>query len=421
VPPLPGAYRKATQRLRRDVVGRFPRGVWALTVIHLFTSAGFSICLPFLPLYLHQERDLSMTLVGTLFLLSGTISAGTQMVGGVLADRIGRRRLLLTASVARMFLYSGLATLIGLAAPVWAILIPYVAGQAVGMAMRPAMTAMVADLSPEDRLTESYALLRVGQNVGWAAGPAVGGYLIGFLPYAWLFGVAAFSTVVTFALILVFLSESFAGTAETVRFRSIFTVAGDRTFVMYTGLSLLVFLSMGQLGATLSVFSVDRIGLSTAQYGLLLMVNGIIVVLFQYPVARWAGRLPRAWGLVLGSLFYAVGWLSMGGVMGFSGAVAAIAVVTIGEIVFTPLTLAMVGRLSPWDRRGRYMGFFGLSQSLSMSLGPLVGGSLLDAFPLNPWAIWGTISAIPFAAAIGLQRWGATRLQRSLKTENAQP
>ena len=178
---------------------------------------------------------------------------------------------------------------------------------------------------------------------------------------------------------------------------------------------------MGQLGPTLSVFSVDRIGLSTAQYGLLLMVNGIIVVLFQYPAARWAGRLPRARGMVLGSLFYAVGWLSMGGVTGFSGAVAAIAVVTIGEIIFTPLTLAMVGRLSPWDRRGRYMGFFGLSQSLSMSLGPLVGGSLLDAFPANAWAIWGTISAIPFTAAIGLQRWGATRLQRVPKRENAQP
>lgn len=402
-------YSRATQYLRGNVVNRFPREIWVLTIIQLFTTAGFSICLPFMPLYLHQERGLVMTLVGILFLIGGICSSATQMVGGVLADRLGRRRLLLAASAVRMFIYSGLAAAIATSAPVWAIAIIYITGQSMGMMMRPAITAMVTDLSPEERLTETYGVLRVGANVGWAAGPAVGGYLLTTLPYAWLFGVAALSSVLTFSLILLFLRESFTGATEQVRFRSMFTVATDRTFLAFTGLCLLVFITMGQMGSTLSVFTVDRIGLSTAEYGMLLTANGIIVVLFQYPVARWVGRLTRARGLILGSLLYGIGWLSLGWVGDFWWALAVIAIVTAGEIAFSPLAFSTVGQLAHREHRGRYMGFFGLSQSLSMSLGPLVGGVLLDGFPEDPWFIWGTIGAVALVAAAGFHWWGTAR------------
>ena len=404
--PLTKHHAKVARYLRSRVVNRFPRGIWVITIIQLSSVAGFSICLPFMPLYLHQERDLTMTVVGMLFLVGGVCSSTTQMVGGVLADRLGRRRLLIGASVVRLFLYSGLTALMATSAPVWAIFITYVAGQSVGMMMRPAIAAMVADLSPRDQLTETYGLMRVGANVGWAMGPAVGGYLITFLPYAWLFGVAALSSIVTLCLTFLFLKESFAGTTERVRFGSMFTAATDRTFLAFTLLCLLVFLTMGQLGSTLSIFTVDRIGLSTAEYGMLLTANGIIVVLLQYPVARWAGTLTRARGLVLGSLLYCVGWLSMSWAGDFGGSLVSIAVVTAGEITFSPLAFSTVGQLAPWDRRGRYLGFFGLSQSLSMSLGPLFGGVLLDAFPGDPLLIWGPIAAVPIVAAAGFHWWG---------------
>ena len=421
MPPVLDTYSELKQRLNRNVFGRFPRGVWVIAGTQLFTSAGFSICLPFFALYLHQERGLPMTLVGSLFLISGICSSTTQMIGGVLADRFGRRRLILGASVTRLFIYSGLAALIAASAPLWAIIITYVSGQAVGMSMRPAIAAMITDLSPPDRLTETYGVLRVGQNVGWAAGPALGGYLITFLPYSWLFAIAAFSSVFTFVFIFFFLGESFHGTGEHVSFGSMFSVARDRLFLVFTGLCLLVFITMGQMGSTLSVFTVDRIGFSTAQYGLLLTANGITVVLFQYPVARWAGRLARARGLALGSLFYALGYLLLGGARDFGWAVAAMVVITAGEIVFTPLTLSVVGQLSPRDYRGRYMGFFGLSQSMSMSLAPLAGGVLLDTFPHSPWFIWGTISVVAFIATVGLLWWGRSPRLSPLNNEDAQP
>ena len=96
-------------------------------------------------------------------------------------------------------------------------------------------------------------------------------------------------------------------------------------------------------------------------------------------------------------------------------------VFTAGEIVFTPLTLSVVGQLSPREYRGRYMGFFGLSQSLSMSLAPLAGGILLDAFPQGPWFVWGIIGTVAFVATAGLLWWGRNPRLNTPDNENAQP
>ncbi len=413
------SFSRLNRGLRQDVFGRFKAGIWVVTALQLCTSASFSICLPFLALYLYQERGLSMTLVGIIFLISGLCAAVTQMVGGVLSDRFGRRLLLLASAGISIFSYSGLAVLIGVSAPVWAIVVAYVTGRSLLATMRPVYSAIVADLSPKEQLTEAYALLRVGGNAGFAAGPAVGGYLLLFLPYAWLFGVAALAAALAFCLILLFLRESFQGAAEQVGFRSMFSVATNRIFLIFTGLSLLVFLTMGQLSSTLSVFTVDRMGFSTAQYGFLLTLNGLIIVLFQYPVARGVNRFVQSSGLILGSLLFGLGYLSLGWVGSFNWALATMVVITAGEIVFSPLTLSVVAELSPADWRGRYMGFFGLSQTLGVSLGPLLGGVLLDTFPTDPRYIWGAIALVAFVAAVGFQRWGAARRASSTREDDA--
>lgn len=397
------------QRLRSDVFGRFERRIWILTVIQLFTSAGFSICLPFLALYLYQERGLPMTFIGTIFLIAGLCSAVTHIIGGVLTDRLGRRRVLLGVTAVSIFMYGGLAALIGLSAPIWAIVVVYITARSVLTTIRPAISAMVADLAPPERLTETYGLLRVGGNVGFAAGPALGGYLMTFIPYAWLFGVTTLTWALSFVLIFFLLRESYRVSSEQVTFRSLISVAGDRRFLMFTGLSALVFLTMAQFGSTLSVFTVDRLGFSTAQYGLLLTINGLLVATFQYPVARSVNRLERSTGLILGSILYALGYLSLGWVGSFGWGVAVMVIITAGEIVFAPLTPTVVAELSPEDKRGRYMGFLGLGQTLGMSFGPLVGGVLLDTFETKPPFIWGIIASVAFVAALGFYRWGATR------------
>jgi len=346
-----------------------------------------------------------MTRVGMIILAAGLCSAFSQALGGALSDRFGRRPILLMTTSVSVFLYSGLAVLIGISAPVWAIAIAYIAGRSVLTITRPVISAMVADFTSKERLTEAYGILRIGANIGWAAGPAIGGYLATFLAYGWLFGIAPLTCGIVSLIVFFFVRESSHTVGKRISFRSMIPTADDRAFLVFVGLSLLTFIVMGQMVSTLSIFTVDRVGFSTAQYGLLLTLNGLIVIFFQYPMTLALKRLAKFRALILGSLLYGFGYLFLGWITQFGWALGAMAIITAGEIIHAPVTLSVIGELSPQDQRGRYMGLFGLSQTIGMSMGPLLGGILLDAFPFNPELVWAPIALIALIAAIGYYWW----------------
>jgi len=347
-----------------------------------------------------------MTLVGTIILAAGLCSAISQALGGALSDRFGRRPILLIGSLVSVFSFSGLAALIGISAPVWAIAVVYITSRSILTTTRPVISAMVADFTPKERLTEAYGILRIGANMGWAAGPALGGYLAAFLPYGWLFGIAPITCGIVFLIIFFFIRESSHGMTKGVGFRSMLTIANDRPFLAFVVIGILLFIAMGQMVSTLSIFTVEMLDFSKAQFGMLLALNGLIVILFQYPMTLVLRRVAKFRALILGSLLYLVGYLSLGWITQFRWALVAMAVITGGEIIHAPVSLSVVGELSPEDKRGRYMGFFGLSQTIGIAVGPLLGGVLIDAFPFNPELIWSPVALIAFIAAVGYYWWG---------------
>ena len=85
--------------------------------------------------------------------------------------------------------------------------------------------------------------------------------------------------------------------------------------------------------------------------------------------------------------------------------IVAMVIITLGEIIHAPTSLAIVGEIAPQKHRGRYMGFFGISQILGMSASSLIGGVLLDLFPSQPLIIWGSIALLGIAAAAGYYLW----------------
>ncbi len=365
--------------------------------------------LPFLSLYLHQQRGLPMTVVGTIMMLSALLSPVGRLAGGDLADRVGRRPVLMWAVGSRACLFFVLAALIWQNTAVWAIALCYSTVRLSGAFAMPCISAMIADLSPPEQRTEAYGLLRVGSNVGWAAGPAIGGYLAVVLPYATLFAFSAAASAVSLALVFGLAREpvpleepqrGLAGLSATLR---------DRRFTLFVGLSALVLLVSGQLVSTLSVFTVDRLGLSEARFGGLLTLNGALVVALQYPLARAAARLRRNRALVLGSVLYGLGYLCLGWLHSYWALLGVITVVTLGEMVFQPTALVVAADMAPPGRRGAYMGTFGLAEALGWSAGPFLGGVLLDAFPRSPALMWGAITSLAFAAAVGFVLWARDR------------
>jgi len=365
--------------------------------------------LPFMALYLYEKRGVSMAMVGVIILISGICSAVSQLFAGSIADKMGRRPLLLITLSLSLLMFLGMAFLIGFSASIINIVVVYTLVRSTLMMQRPAISSIVVDLAPKDRLTETYGLLRIGGNLGFAAGPAVGGYLAASFSFAWIFGLAGL--IVAIALIFTFssLRESFGRSTQGVSINSVLSAGKDRNLLTFTLLSLLVFLVMGQLSSTLSVYAVSQAGFSTSQYGFLLTLNGLIIVVFQYPFVWVMKRFALYRSLILGAVLYGVGYLTLTWVGAYSLAILAIGLITAGEITFAPTTSAVVGGMASENWRGRYMAFAGLSETVGFSLGPLLGGVLLDSFPSQPGYVWGTISALAFVAAVGFNQWGKSQ------------
>ncbi len=391
---------------------RFPAGIWALVGIQLITAFGFSISLPYLSLYLHRQRGLSMTAVGGIMMASALAAAAFRLLGGELSDRFGRRPVLLFSLGLRVGLFGGMAGLLAFSGPIWAIALDYILVRLTGALAMPAISAMVADLVPADRRNEGYGILRAGTNLGWGAGPAVGGYLAVVYPYHVLFAFTTLASLLSLVLALAFARESQCQREEGVGIRALLETFTDRHFIPFVGLSLPVLVVGGQLVSTLSVFVVDRLGYPEAAFGGMLTLNGFLVAVLQYPLAVLLQRWPRLVGLVAGSLLYGFGYVLFGWLHAYGWLLGIMVVITLGEILFAPTSSAVVADLAPPARRGRYMGAFGLAESFGWSAGPFLGGILLDLFPDDPRSMWGIISSLSLVAAVGFIPWWQ-RLKRS--------
>lgn len=380
----------------RLILPSVTRDVWALVGVQMITSAGFSLALPFLSLYLARERGLSMSLVGTLMFFAAFASALGQFLGGELSDRWGRKRVLLVSLAIRILAFLTTAWLMASVGSILAIASLYLVIRVSGGLAQSPVSALLADYRRARRV-EGYGLLRVGANVGWALGPALGGYLATFLPYAALFVFGAGLTLLALVLAVWAVRDHLARVVQEGK--TAVSAFRDRTLWIFLGLSLPVFLVAGQLVSTLSVFLVDRLGLRESQFGGLLTLNGLLVVLAQYPLARVMQTWPARQGLALGALLYALGYWSFGWIRYYPLMLLAIGVVTLGEMIFTPVAMALAAGLASEDQRGRYLGMFGLVQSFGWSGGAFLGGVLLDFAP-SAEVLWGSLSSLGFLAAL---------------------
>ena len=392
----------------KNNTGYFHRDIWLVTVIGMLNWMGFSMCLPFFSLYLYQERGIPMTVIGLIILLIGVVSALSQVYGGMLTDKFGRKPLLVRSMFLSCITFVILAFLINAAAPVWLLVIIFIASYVLMTLIRPTLSTVVTDLAERDKLAKAYGLLKAGINVGWALGPAIGGYFLTIVTYEWLFGLATLTALIPLLITAFLLHESLENIDEKdiIGIKNIGKVVKNSNFMMYIIITFLLLIGFGQMVSTLSVYSVDFAGFTTAQYGSLLTLNGIIVVLLQYPMASITSNRPKYKVLITGSLLVFAGLITFSWVGSYTLAVLAMVMLSFGEITFSPVALSVVSDIAPKRQRGLYMGTFSLSETLGHATGPIVGGVLMDVFPKDPIFIWGGLGAFALAAAIGFLWWG---------------
>ncbi|ROR43668.1 MDR family MFS transporter [Kitasatospora cineracea] len=412
---MPLAARLAAEARRAG--GGLPRQFWWLWTSTLVNRLG-GFVVTFLAMYLTHERGYSAAYAGLVASLFGLGSAVASIGAGVLTDRLGRRPTLLAAQLATALFTAVLGFTDG---PVAIAAVAFLVGLA-SNASRPAVSAMIADLVPAADRVRAYALNYWAINIGFGASAAVAG-LIAVHGYLTLFLLDAVTTLLCAVVVFVKVPETHpepkaAPAADAPRV-GLGTVFRDGPFMAVVAVNLLLALVVQQGSTTLPV-DMGRHGLSAAQFGLVISLNGVLIVLLQLPLTRLMEGRDRTALLVAGALL--TGWgFGLTALAGSSAALYAltVAIWTIGEIVTAPTMMALVAEHSPARARGRYQGVYSLSWSLASFAGPLGGGLLLQY--AGSWALWGGCAAAGTLAAAAFVLLGRHRPEPPTADEPSLP
>ncbi|UWE13072.1 MDR family MFS transporter [Actinacidiphila bryophytorum] len=390
----------AISRAVRETTGGLPRQFWWLWTSTLVNRLG-GFVVTFLALYLTVQRGYSAAYAGLVAALFGLGGAAGAVLGGVLADRVGRRSTLLAAQLGAAVTTAVLGFVTD---PVSIAAVAALVGLT-GNASRPALSAMIADLVPAADRVRAFSLNYWAINIGFGVSAAAAGF-IAAEGYLWLFLGDAFTTVLCALLVYVKAAETLPARRSGAKSKAagktsggtLLDVVRDRRFMALAGLTFLFATVMQQASSTLAV-DMGQHGLSARQFGLVAAVNGVVIVVLQMPVTR--ALRSRSSGVLLATGSVVLAWGIGLTVFATSVAVYALTVViwTLGEIVHAPASMSVVADMAPAHARGRYQGMFTLAWSAAAFAGPLVGGLTLQYLGRN--TVWLGCAALGTLAGAG--------------------
>jgi MFS family permease len=374
--PSAGTLRRGLAGARRASAA-FPRQFWFLTAGILVYVVAVDLCFPFETFYLSNGLHISMTAVGVVLGVAGLAGLPVQLVGGALADRFGRRAVLVTSVCGSAVLYLGLA----LSHTLLQVVVVVVFEACFGWAMfLTGSNAMIADLVREPRRAEAFSIVRTAINASMVIGPAIAFVFLGRRPdYRLLFAVGGSVCLVFLAVVAVLRETKPPAAAHSAAAGGDARVLRDGRFLAFCAVSLLPLYGFGQIMSIFPVALQRAHGISAGQWDRLLIVYALGLSLLQFPVVR----LTRRWdpfallagasalmGLGLGlAPLLPWGWES----------VLLVLLVSLGVVILVPVWSTVVAAFAPVELRGRYMGVWTIAYLGGYALGPLCGGHAVDA------------------------------------------
>jgi MFS family permease len=366
-----------------------PRPAWILFLGTFLNKFG-TFVLPFLTLYLTQ-RGFTLNDAGLAISAYGVGSLMASALGGHLADAIGRRKtiaLSMFSVAAAMMLLSQSKSLPAIIAATWLAALT-------GELYRPASSALLADLVPPELRVTAFAAYRMAFNAGFAFGPATAGFLAA-RGYLWLFAGDA-GTSVLFGLIALAalprgrpIPRVEGGWSDDVK-----ALARDGKFLRVLCAAFFIALVFQQVGSTFSLH-VTSLGFPATTYGLILSLNGVLVVCCELPLTTLTRRFPARVVMAAGYLLIGAGFSLNALAHSALGLVACVVIFTFGEMAAMPVSSAYVAELAPAHLRGRYMGAYALTWSAALIFAPQMG---MRIFGVSPAALWLTCGALAILAA----------------------
>lgn len=372
----------------------FSREIWILTLVTFINRAG-TMVLPFLSKYLKEDLHFSYSQVGWIMVCFGLGSMLGSWLGGKLSDKIGFYRIMIFSLFTSGLMFFGLQFITsfeGLCIAMFLIMV-------FADMFRPAMfVSLGAYAKPENR-TRALTLVRLAINLGFAAGPALGGLIImniGYQGLFWADGGTCILAIIIFAILVKEKKKSKfidKKDPDNVLTHSVFK---DKPFWIFLGTCLITGILFFQLFTTIPLYHKEQFNLTELQTGLLLTLNGILVFFLEMPIVSYIERnkINKVKIVCLGCFAMAISLFLM--LINFWSGILIIMMLfmTLAEMFAFPFSNSFAMSRAPKGHEGRYMAIFTMSFSLAHILSAKVGMEII--------ANWGYQANWLFMGLLGL-------------------
>ena len=352
----------------------------------------------FIVLYL-TGRGYSAGAAGLVLGMSGLGKVLGNAVGGHLADKIGRRWTIALSALTT----AGLTAIVPFLGPLSTIVATVGLIGVTSQIYRPAAAAVLIDsvaATNQHRLA-AFGVFRFAMNVGAALGGVIGGVLASTSYVGLFLGNAAACLV--FGLVMAVLLRDDPrprpdqvdvdrSADEEVGYRHVLADRAMVRFLLMTVVAEFVYIQ-STVGLPLHV---SDVGLNERDFGLLIGLNGLLVLALELPITGAVSRYRPEYVRAIGNLVTGVGLALTGFMTDMVLLSVTVLIWTFGEMMNSSISQAYVGSLAPPRMIGRYQGLHGVAYTIGTGSGPLIGGA---AYAIGPWALWALVAAAGLVSA----------------------
>ena len=366
--------------------------VWWLAFITFINRSG-TMVIPFLSLYLTESLNYTLENVGWIMSAFGVGSVLGSWIGGKLTDKYGFYPVMYLSLALTGILFIGLQFIEEFYAFCFAIFLVML----VADAFRPAMFVAMNTYSKAENKTRSVTLIRLAINLGFSAGPAIGGFIITSINYKGLFWMDGITCLLATLVLINVLHPKKAQVIDEQKVENPQPIRSDGLFwIFFVAMFIFGFIFL-QYFSTMPLYYRDVHALTEFDIGLLLGMNGFLIFVLEMPLIKWLGdskyskELLITIGLLLTGLSYVV--LLMTPWIGIL--IIGMLLMTLGEMIAFPFSNSFVIERSKRGKQGEYMAFYSISFSAAHIFGHNSGLQMVDNFGYDTtWRVISIISAI---------------------------
>ncbi len=368
-----------------NTFGGLSQEVWWLALITLINRAG-TMVIPFLSLYLTKSLDFSLADVGWVMTAFGLGSVVGSWLGGKLTDIMGSYKVMIFSLFLTGILFIALQYLQTFPLMCLGIFIVMLFADM----FRPAMYVALSAYSKPENKTRSVTLIRLAINLGFSAGPAIGGLIITTISYGGLFWVDGITCILATLVLIKVLHPKKAKTLDEVKVENPISAYKDKAFWVFLASMTLFGIIFLQYFSTMPLYYKDVHALSEFEIGLLLGLNGLLIFLLEMPLIKWLenSRYTKAGLMLVGAVLTGASFLVLNMTSWVGILVVGMLLVTVGEMVAFPFSNAFAMERAKKGNQGEYLALYTISFSIAHIFGHNAGMQLVDKIGFeNTWYI----------------------------------